>query len=170
LRLIWLAFLAASAAAQAATVEIHYAPSENLEAVDVALIDSAGVSIDMAAYVLCDAAVIEALTDAADRGVKVRLYLDRGEFATHAEALAALIAAPGVAARIKPSGVLMHMKAYAVDGERLRTGSGNFSRSGLTEQDNDLIVTDDRHGVQRFERDFERIFAVGQAAQSLAGY
>ena len=39
--------------------------------------------------------------------------------------------------------MLMHLKAYAVDGERLRTGSGNFSQSGLAFQDNDLILVDD---------------------------
>jgi phosphatidylserine/phosphatidylglycerophosphate/cardiolipin synthase-like enzyme len=170
LRLFWLPFLALCAAAQAATTEIHYSPAEDLEPIDVALLNDAGASIDMAAYVLTDEAVIEALADAADRGVAVRLYLDRSEFGGHADKIARLLARPGVSARIKPSGVLMHMKAYAVDGARLRTGSGNFSRSGLSRQDNDLLVTDDRAAVQRFERDFDRIFAQGAPPQDLAGF
>jgi phosphatidylserine/phosphatidylglycerophosphate/cardiolipin synthase-like enzyme len=49
---------------------IHYAPAENLEHVDVALIDRAEHEIDMAAYVLTDWPVMQALTRAADRGVK----------------------------------------------------------------------------------------------------
>ncbi|HXT07170.1 MAG TPA: phospholipase D-like domain-containing protein [Roseiarcus sp.] len=167
MRLSWLPLLFFCAAAQAATIQIHYAPAENLEPIDVALIDDAGVSIDMAAYVLTDESVIEALGDAADRGVAVRLYLDRSEFETHAEKIADLIAKPGVVARVKPSGVLMHMKAYAVDGAQLRTGSGNFSHSGLSRQDNDLLVTDDKAAVQRFERDFDAIFARGLAPQAM---
>ncbi len=165
-RWFWLAFLLTVTPA-AAAVDIHYAPAEDLEAIDAALIDEAGTSIDMAAYVLSDARVIEALGDAADRGVTVRLYLDRGEYASHAGELSGLIAKPGVALRIKPSGVLMHLKAYAVDGAKLRTGSGNFSRSGLSRQDNDLIVIDDAAAVLRFEQDFESIFAQG-APQSVA--
>jgi phosphatidylserine/phosphatidylglycerophosphate/cardiolipin synthase-like enzyme len=55
---------------------IHYAPAENLEHIDVALIDTAQREIDLAAYVLSDRPVIKALTRAADRGVKVRIYLD----------------------------------------------------------------------------------------------
>ncbi len=55
---------------------IHYAPDENLEHVDIGLIDSAKLEIDMAAYVLTDWAVIQALASAAARGVKVRIYLD----------------------------------------------------------------------------------------------
>ncbi|MDE3175474.1 MAG: phosphatidylserine synthase [Pseudomonadota bacterium] len=160
--------LAFATFAQAATVEIHYAPQENLEAIDVALLNDAGTSIDMAAYVLSDAAVIEALGDAADRGVAVRLYFDHGEFESHAGELGDLIAKPGVEARVKPSGVLMHMKAYAVDGARLRTGSGNFSRAGLSRQDNDLLLTDDSATVRRFEHDFEAIFAQGVDPQGVA--
>jgi phosphatidylserine/phosphatidylglycerophosphate/cardiolipin synthase-like enzyme len=52
---------------------IHYAPAETLEHVDVALVDSAQREIDLAAYVLTDWPVIQALTRAADRGVKVRI-------------------------------------------------------------------------------------------------
>ena len=169
LRLLFLPLLALAAAAQAATVEVHYAPTENLEAIDVGLLNNAGTSIDMAAYVLSDDAVIEALGDAADRGVAVRIYLDHAEFASHADKLVGLLSKPGVAARVKPSGTLMHLKAYAVDGARLRTGSGNFSRSGLSRQDNDLLVTDDGAAVVNFERDFERIFAEGLPPRSVAG-
>jgi hypothetical protein len=41
---------------------IHYAPVENLEHVDVALIDTARREIDLAAYVLTDCPVMQALT------------------------------------------------------------------------------------------------------------
>jgi phosphatidylserine/phosphatidylglycerophosphate/cardiolipin synthase-like enzyme len=56
------------------TPVIHYAPAENLEHIDVALIDRAEREIDLAAYVLTDWPVIQALTRAADRGVKLRIY------------------------------------------------------------------------------------------------
>jgi phosphatidylserine/phosphatidylglycerophosphate/cardiolipin synthase-like enzyme len=57
---------------------IHYAPVENLEHTDVALIDQAEHNIDMAAYVLTDWPVMRALIRAAQRGVKVRIYMDGG--------------------------------------------------------------------------------------------
>ena len=41
---------------------IRYAPAENLEHIDVALIDRAEHEIDMAAYVLTDWPVMQALT------------------------------------------------------------------------------------------------------------
>src|SRR5215469_7159128 len=77
---------------------IHYAPAENLEHVDVALIDSAQHEIDFAAYVLTDWPVIQALTRAADRGVKVRIYLDGGRLGETAgsKAFRDLVETPGI--------------------------------------------------------------------------
>jgi phosphatidylserine/phosphatidylglycerophosphate/cardiolipin synthase-like enzyme len=153
-------------------LEIHYAPKENLENVDLWVISRAQLSIDMAAYVLSDRQIIEALTDAAERDVVIRLYLDSSQFAEHGPirggSVEALLAHPNVTARVKASGVLMHLKAYAVDGELLRTGSSNFSRSGLESQDNDLILISDQAVVDAFEANFDRIWARSQNIEALA--
>jgi len=106
------------------------------------------------------------LTDAAERGVLIRLYLDKSQFAEHGPTrgglVEVLLAHPNVVARVKGEGVLMHLKAYAVDGAVLRTGSGNFSRSGLAAQDNDAIFITDPAVVDAFESNFERIWARAQ--------
>jgi phosphatidylserine/phosphatidylglycerophosphate/cardiolipin synthase-like enzyme len=151
--------------------EIHYAPRENLESLDAREIGRAQLSIDMAAYVLSDPRIIEALTDAAERGVVIRLYLDRSQFAEHGPTrgglIEALLAHPNVVARVKGADVLMHLKAYAVDGEVLRTGSGNFSRSGLASQDNDAIFITDQMVVDAFEGNFERIWGRAHNIEAL---
>jgi phosphatidylserine/phosphatidylglycerophosphate/cardiolipin synthase-like enzyme len=152
--------------AQGPETQIHYAPRENLESVDARAIGRAQLSIDVAAYVLSDPRIIEALTAAAERGVVIRLYLDRSQFAEHGPTrggiVEALLAHPNVAAKVKGEGVLMHLKAYALDGELLRTGSGNFSRSGLASQDNDALFIADPAVVDAFESNFERIWARAQ--------
>ena len=76
---LFLALLTPPCCAEPAPV-IHYAPGENLEHV-VALIDGAQHVIDMAAYVLTDWPVMQALTRAADRGVAIRIYLDATQLA-----------------------------------------------------------------------------------------
>jgi phosphatidylserine/phosphatidylglycerophosphate/cardiolipin synthase-like enzyme len=94
----------------------------------------------MAAFVLSDWPVMQALTRAADRGVKVRIYLDGTQLAEHSQTAAFqdLIEAPGVEVRVKRRYVPMHLKSYEIDGRILRTGAANFSASGLKRQDNDL--------------------------------
>jgi len=157
-----LASLAILVAAPAWALELHYAPHENLAQIDAALIDDSVDSVDMAAYVLSDQSVIAALIAAADRGVVIRLYLDKGQFSQHdperGGLIEKLLGYPNVFARVKGRGVLMHLKAYVVDRRILRTGSGNFSRPGLAEQDNDLVIVDDATAIAAFEANFDAIF------------
>jgi phosphatidylserine/phosphatidylglycerophosphate/cardiolipin synthase-like enzyme len=156
---------------QGTPAEIHYAPEENLELVDARVIGGAELSIDMAAYVLSDQRVIEALTAAAERDVAVRLYFDKSQFSQHGlkvdAPIEALLAHPNVEAKAKGAGVLMHLKAYAVDGKLLRTGSGNFSQPGLAQQDNDLVLISDPATVDAFERTFEDIWSRAQNIDAL---
>jgi phosphatidylserine/phosphatidylglycerophosphate/cardiolipin synthase-like enzyme len=79
----------------------------------VALIDTARREIDLAAYVLTDWPIIEALIRATRRGVKVRIYLDGTQFAEHepAKVFQELADAPGIEIRAK-RGSPMHLKSY----------------------------------------------------------
>jgi len=142
-----------------AAAEIHYAPAENLEQIDVALIDSAGETIDMAAYVLTDWAVIDALADAAERGVKVRVWRESSTAGYSDEAEIAKLAAAGAELRVKPPGDLMHLKSYCVDGQILRTGAANFSASGEKRQDNDIVIVRSPAACAGFEANFARLWA-----------
>jgi phosphatidylserine/phosphatidylglycerophosphate/cardiolipin synthase-like enzyme len=138
----------------AAGPEIHYAPEENLEGVDVSLLNEAESRIEIAAYVPTDLPVIEALTDAAQRGVRIRIYRFPDEHAPSeraAAAIAALVAVPGVEQRFKKSSDLMHQKSYCVDGRVLRSGAANFSFSGLRRQDNDLMIWRGPEACRGFE-------------------
>lgn len=135
----------------AAAIEVHHSPVENLEHVDAALIATAERTIDVAAFVLSDHPVITALNDASARGVEVRIVLDRSQLP---HSFVDRIAGPEV--RVSPAGPLMHLKSYAVDGRTLRTGSANFTASGLKHQANDLIVIKEPDAVARFGAVFER--------------
>lgn len=161
-----IAILAALSSPACAGWSLAYAPETNLERLDVSLIDRARSSIDMAAYVLTDVAVIDALTRAAGRGVHVRIYRDGGQDEvgqTVADHLFALRVAPGVEVRTKAGRVFMHLKSYAVDGRILRGGAANFSASGLKQQDNDRFETDDSTAVQAFKVKFDAMWAGGRS-------
>ncbi|RTL90692.1 MAG: phosphatidylserine synthase [Hyphomicrobiales bacterium] len=136
-----------------------FAPAEDLEAIDVELIGQAKKRIDFAAYVLTDLRIVKALDDAAARGVRIRLYRDGADVhmpKALAEVYDSLAARPNVEIRYKGEPApLMHLKAYSVDGKFMRDGAGNFSHSGLTRQDNSLIVLRCRAAVKRFKRAFE---------------
>ena len=52
----------------------------------------------------------------------------------------------------------MHLKAYAIDGQTVRLGSANFSRSGETRQDNELSIVRSAAEAQKFEAAFDAIW------------
>ena len=145
---------------------IRYAPVENLEQADVALIDSAEHEIDIAAYVLTDWPVMSALLRAAGRGVRVRIYMDGGRIGEREPTplFRELLATPEIDVRFKRARApLMHLKSYQIDGRWLRTGAANFSASGLKRQDNDLLVIDSQAAAEAFRQRFEAIFAQGES-------
>jgi phosphatidylserine/phosphatidylglycerophosphate/cardiolipin synthase-like enzyme len=124
--------LTSSFAFCASAQEIHYSPEERLDAID-------------------------ALNAAEKRGVVIRIVLDpreRHDFVRFGDLSDNV--------RIKRSGPLMHLKAYAIDGEVLRTGSANFSASGERQQDNDLIVIRDAGAAAKFDAHFERMWEAAQ--------
>jgi phosphatidylserine/phosphatidylglycerophosphate/cardiolipin synthase-like enzyme len=159
-------FVAVGALSRADPVPtVHYAPAENLEHIDVDLIDSAKHEIDFAAYVLTDWPVMKALTRAAERGAKVRIYLDGSQLAERepTKVFQDLAHTRGVEIRVKrENSALMHLKCYEIDGHLLRTGAANFSASGLKRQDNDLIVIDDAQAAAKFKHAFEMRFSSGE--------
>ena len=148
--------------------EIHYAPRENLESLDARAIGRAELSIDMAAYVLSDPGIIEALTDAAERGVLIRLYLDRSQFAEHGPTrgglVEALLAHPNVVARVKGEGVLMHLPSMGRCYAQVRATSLGRGSPARTTMPSSLLT---RRLSMRFESNFERIWARAQNVEAL---
>ena len=86
---------------------IYFAPGDNLERVDIALIQSARSSIRVAMFAFTDRELAAALAEAARRAVKVRVYRDRTQFTEEqqrrAPALQILLSASLIQLRVKQS-------------------------------------------------------------------
>ncbi len=158
----------------------HYSPEEDLESIDVDLIDHARKSIEIAMYAFTDRPIAEALVRAASRGVRVFIYRDgiqirdRGDKSRRI--LSSRAARSGliqIEVKRNSSRNIMHLKAYAIDGTWLRTGSANWSppgegayctrgyRNHWNQQDNNLFITGNPREVLKFEETFRRIWTRG---------
>ena len=101
--------------------------------------------------------MIDSLVDADHRGVLIRIVLDpreRHDFVKLGDLSDNV--------RIKRGGPYMHLKAYSIDGEVLRTGSANFSTSGEQSQDNDLIIIRNEGSAAKFDAHFEHMWDSAQ--------
>ena len=101
--------------------------------------------------------MLDALNGAQRRGVAIRIVLDPRERHDFIE-----LGDLSDNVRIKRGGPFMHLKAYEIDGEVLRTGSANFSTSGENQQDNDLVVIRDTGAATKFDGHFKRMWDEAQ--------
>jgi phosphatidylserine/phosphatidylglycerophosphate/cardiolipin synthase-like enzyme len=128
----------------------------------LALVHGARVSLDLYAEVLRDPEVLEALSAAAERGVRVRIIISpSADFATEIEELAS----SGVDIRLSRS-LYIHAKLFIADDERAFIGSQNLSATSLDQNRELGIIVDDQVNLARLTRTFAIDF---RAAAPLGG-
>ena len=136
-----------------------YSPETNLERSELAQLETATRSVDVAKYSFTD----RELAALARKGVRVRVYRDREQFSQEMQwggvNTTIILLAAGVEVRVKGARDLMHLKSYAIDGHMLRSGSANWSQTGLKRQDNDVLYEFSPEAVGRFESKFQEMWA-----------
>ena len=153
----------------AQTGEHLYSPGDNLEHCELAQLDTATRTIDVAMYSFTDRYLADELAMLARKGVHIRVYRDREQFAQEmqwgAGSTTSILLAAGIEIRVKGAKDLMHLKSYAIDGRLLRTGSANWSATGLKRQDNDVLYEESPKAVERFEQKFEEMWGKASNAR-----
>jgi phosphatidylserine/phosphatidylglycerophosphate/cardiolipin synthase-like enzyme len=113
---------------------VLHAPESNLERSEIETLRTAKVSVDVAMYSFTDRELAEELVRLARSGVRVRVYRDSRESMQENQrgySTTPTLLTAGVEVRVKASQELMHFKSYVIDGALLRTGSDNWSPTGL---------------------------------------
>ena len=140
-----------------------YSPESNLEQSELAQLESTTRSVDVAMYSFTDRELAKKLAALSRKGVRVRVYRDREQFAQEMQwggvTTTSILLAAGVEVRVKGARDLMHLKSYAIDGRLPRTGSANWSPTGLKRQDNDVCYEASPEAVEHFERNFEEMWS-----------
>lgn len=121
----------------------------------VAAIDSARLSIDIAAYSLTLNSVRNALLNAHDRGVTLRMVMESTNMDT--SDVERLLEA-GVPITGDEQDGLMHNKFMVIDKTEVWLGSMNFTDSGTYEDNNHLIRIFSTQMAENFTKEFEEMF------------
>lgn len=159
--------LTRSAEAGTSVAEDHFSPAEDIERIDVARLEQAKSSVDIAMYAFTDKYIADELKRLAERGVKIRIYRDQQQYEEEqknaskhdGDSTTSMLTGLGnVQIRVKGHRELMHLKAYLVDGALLRDGSANWSPSGEKRQDNNAHFTADPAQVDAFRQNFAAIW------------
>lgn len=128
------------------------AQADGLDRALLELIDSAGVSLDIALYHLTVQDVIRALERACERDVTVRLIVE--DDASRPRSV------PGcVRLKLDGNDRLMHHKFAVVDGGIVWTGSANWTETSFYADANNALILQDADVFRAYQAEFEEMFS-----------
>jgi phosphatidylserine/phosphatidylglycerophosphate/cardiolipin synthase-like enzyme len=137
--------------------ETCFSRVERCDVLLISLINRANRSVYVAVYSFTRDSLATALISAKERGVEVRVVIERERAYEQGSEYPRLKSA-GVDVRLDGNPNLMHHKFMVIDGYIVVTGSYNWSTAAETKNDENIVVIIDRDVAQRFVQEFERVW------------
>lgn len=122
-------------------VQVGFSPEGSARTLVLKVINSAHKSIQMIGYSFQAPDIAKALIAARERGVDVRVVVDKRRNQVKASKATMLyVANNGVKLRVDGHYHIQHDKTIIVDGQTVETGSFNFAPSAETENSENVVV------------------------------
>jgi len=145
----------AAAVAPKSDIKAYFSPNGGCTDAIVAQLDAAKVSVDVQAYSFTSAPIAKAVVDAKDRGVKVRVILDKSQETEKYSSLTFLHNA-GVPTWVDHKHAIAHNKIMIIDGKTLLTGSFNFTKAAeQSNAENLLVIRENAELIAAYQKNFE---------------
>ena len=150
-RLIFLPLLLALVSGQApkrqeagsVPIKVYFSPSDNSPtAAIVGTLDNAKQTVLVQAYSFTSAPIAAALKRAHDRGIEVKVILDKSQ-QTERYSSATFLRHAGIPVWIDRKHAIAHNKVMIVDGRTVITGSFNFTKSAEERNAENLLIIND---------------------------
>ncbi len=129
--------------------QVCFVPGDNCEGMIVDHINHAESSIDVQAYHLTNKRIVLALMLAEQRGVKIRIILDKV-----AEKEALPLRNEGIPVWIDYKRAIAHNKVLIIDGKEYGTGSFNFSEAAQKRNVENYNFIESKLNAQKYEENF----------------
>ena len=120
-------------------------------------INQAEAFINIAMYIFTDRELALPLIEARERGVKVRLYLDKDQV-EYQYSQSRFLVQKGIKVRVSTNNYIMHNKFAIIDNRLLLTGSYNWTFSANNRNDENLMVIDDPEIIAIFQNQFVNLW------------
>ena len=149
-----------------AKVEVHFTPSTRCEDSIVGLINSSGKTIDIAVYSINNNQIVNALKNAHNRGVKLRILTDKLQ-ASSKYSKAVDLYLYGIDIKVNSKYKIEHNKFAIFDGNKISTGSFNWTESAsLKNSENCVFVTQDKKTIDAYKKRFNELWRLNTSKKS----
>ena len=140
-----------------AKTEVYFSLYDNPQKEIIKNINQAEAFINIAMYIFTDREIALSLVKAQERGVKIRLYLDK-EQVDYKYSQSRLLVQKGIKTRVSTNNYIMHNKFAIIDNRILLAGSYNWTFSANNRNDENLMVIDDPEIIEIFQNQFEKLW------------
>jgi len=136
---------------------IFFSPKGGCENQILHWISRANLSIHILIYSFTLDSIGDALVEAHNRGVTVKVVFEAGQISQYSEY--EKLKTAGISVRTDTNPKLMHNKVMIVDGIIVLTGSFNWSNNAENYNDENLIVIKSTYVAKVYEAEFQKIWA-----------
>ncbi len=144
---------------------VYFGPRQSIDKPLIAIFDNAQRSIHVAMFSFTLDSYADALIHAHERGVEVKVVLDKGQ-ARGRGSDARKLEAAGIPVRYGAGSGLMHHKFSIVDGRLVTTGSYNATWRGTHRNNENAVVIVDQKVARSFEDEFRFLWDESGGLQS----
>ena len=137
-----------------AETEVYFSLYDDPESIIIEKIDNAKDFINIAMYTFTDREIAQSILKAKDRGVDVKIYLDRSQVNAKYTKSRYFINNGIKNIRISSNNYIMHNKFAVIDNEMVITGSYNWTASAGERNNENLLVIDDKNIIKEYQNQF----------------
>ncbi|MCA9551605.1 MAG: endonuclease, partial [Myxococcales bacterium] len=148
---------AEQAASAPPVAEAHFSPGEGCRDAIIRHLGETERTLDLCVFTITDDRIADAVIDAHQRGVRVRLVTDDLKSEDRGSDVDRMARA-GISVRTDLSDAHMHHKFALFDRARLLTGSYNWTRSAFLENQENVLITNEARLVRAFSTAFESLW------------
>jgi len=137
------------------TIEAYFSPNGGATSAIVSELNNAKTEILVQAYSFTSAPIARALADAAKRGVRIDVVIDKSQ-KTEKYSSADFVSHAGIPVYIDSKHAIAHNKTIIIDRDALITGSFNFTKAAEEKNaENLLIIKGNKSLVDMYIQNFE---------------
>lgn len=135
----------------------YFCPEDHCSNVVIYWVSRANKSIDLAMYSFTLDSIGDALIEAHKRGVAIRVIFERSQVNQWSEYNR--LKSAGIQVMLDENDNYMHNKFMVIDGKVVLTGSYNYSKQADAQNDENLIVIEDKGVAKAYEDEFNEMWS-----------
>ncbi|GHB97000.1 phospholipase D-like domain-containing protein [Cerasicoccus arenae] len=137
--------------------DAYFSPGDDCLNAIIGNIRSARRTLDICVFTITDDRIVEAIQAARQRRVALRIITDNDKSYDGGSDIHRLDRS-GIAVKIDQTSSHMHHKFALIDGQRVLTGSYNWTRSAAMNNQENILVTDENKLVASYQAEFEKLW------------